>query len=54
MKTQLNSYINVASDSFSLTGQLREMNEAVTHCKIHVSSAFFSWSTLELFFTCFQ
>jgi len=35
MKTQLNSHINVASDSFNLTGQLREMNETVTHCKIN-------------------
>jgi len=35
MKTQLNSHINVASDSFNLTGQLREMNEAVTHCEVN-------------------
>jgi hypothetical protein len=39
MKTQLNSHINVASDSFNLTGQLREMNEAVSHCKIYVCKA---------------
>lgn len=36
MKTQLNSHINVASDSFDLTGHITEMNEAVTHRKVNM------------------
>jgi len=39
MKTQLNSHINVASVSFNLTDQLREMNESVSHWKIHMCQA---------------